>query len=443
MNANRTKILSTAALIAILFIQIFWMWNTYNINARQLGKECDEILEEAIALELDKTNRCDSFFESGDTVANSNIYNSTLSLYDAIYKKSHQDANIDTLTIIADSIIKAKKSPFRIAINKVNMKTGKVMEGKNINSNIFPFLEEVKTNILPVRLDNSVGFQMTITNGSIYIFSHNWVLLLISILISIVIILSIIDQINYINEQERVRLLREDFSYAMVHDMKSPLTSIIMGTRYLHSGVLEKKPEIKEKYFAIVEDEAQHLLALINRLLTISKLEHGKLTIRKTEVDLEEMIADVADKYEAKSSKPIHITTDIACSTALADEEYLKEAISNMVDNATKYSKDEINIKISTSEDDHHIYIKVYDEGIGIAKSELKTIFNRYERAAEHEKNPQKTRGGFGIGLNYVLQVIQAHGGKISVKSEKGKYSEFTISLPKYLTIKTLAQMAL
>ena len=432
MNANRTKILSTAALIAILFIQIFWMWNTYNINARQLGKECDEILEEAIALELDKTNRCDSFFESGDTVANSNIYNSTLSLYDAIYKKSHQDANIDTLTIIADSIIKAKKSPFRIAINKVNMKTGKVMEGKNINSNIFPFLEEVKTNILPVRLDNSVGFQMTITNGSIYIFSHNWVLLLISILISIVIILSLIDQINYIDEQERVRLLREDFSYAMVHDMKSPLTSIIMGTKYLHSGVLEKKPEMKEKYFCIVEDEAQHLLALINRLLTISKLEHGKLHIQKAEVNLETMIDDVADKYKAKSAKPIHITTHIRTTTALADEEYLKEAISNLVDNATKYSKEEINIQISTLENDKNVYIKVFDEGIGIAKSELKTIFNRFERAAEHERDARKTRGGFGIGLNYVLQVINAHGGKISVKSEKDKWSEFTISLPKY-----------
>ena len=60
----------------------------------------------------------------------------------------------------------------------------------------------------------------------------------------VVIILSLIDQINYIDEQERVRLLREDFSYAMVHDMKSPLSSIIMGTKYLHSGVLEKKPEI-------------------------------------------------------------------------------------------------------------------------------------------------------------------------------------------------------
>ena len=429
MKTNRTKILSTVALIALLFIQIFWMWSTYNINAKQLGKDCDEILEQALDKEVD--SRFEKYYNEGDTITAEDSYHPELSFYDHIYKKTHKDANIDSLTAIADSIVKAKELPFHIAINKIDMRTGKILNGYKKQNNLFPFLEEAKTNIIPVRLDKSVGFQMTIKDGDVYIISKNWILLLTSLLTTIIIVLSLIDQINYIDEQERIKLLREDFSYAMVHDMKSPLTSIIMGTRYLHSGVLEKKPDVKEKYFTIVEDEAQHLLSLINRLLTISKLEHGKLNIHKTEIDLEPMIDDVVDKFEAKSTKPISIKVDIACPTALADEQYLKEAISNIVDNATKYSKKQIYIKISTFENEKNVFIKVYDEGIGIAKSELKTIFNRYERAAELEKNPKKTRGGFGIGLNYVLQVINAHGGKITVKSEKDKYSEFTIALPK------------
>lgn len=318
MKTNRTKILSTTALIAVLCMQLFWMWNSFEMTVHQMGFETPWNLAPDVRAQA----LLAAFYESKFTV-------------------------------------------------------------------------------------------------------------LTSLLTTVVIILSLIDQINYIDEQERVRLLREDFSYAMVHDMKSPLTSIIMGTKYLHSGVLEKKPEMKEKYFCIVEDEAQHLLALINRLLTISKLEHGKLHIQKAEVNLETMIEDVVDKYKAKSAKPIYITTHIGATTALADEEYLKEAISNLVDNATKYSKEEINIQISTLENDKNVYIKVFDEGIGIAKSELKTIFNRFERAAEHEKDARKTRGGFGIDLNYVQQVINTHGGRISVKSEKGKWSEFTISLPK------------
>jgi signal transduction histidine kinase len=321
MKTNRAKALSTTALIAVLCMQLFWMWNSLQITVHQMGYETPWNLAPEVRIQA----LLAAFYESKFTV-------------------------------------------------------------------------------------------------------------LTSLLTTVVIIMSLIDQINYIDEQERVRLLREDFSYAMVHDMKSPLTSIIMGTKYLHSGVLEKKPEMKEKYFCIVEDEAQHLLALINRLLTISKLEHGKLHIQKAEVNLETMIEDVVDKYKAKSAKPIHIITRFGATSTLADEEYLKEAISNLVDNATKYSKEDINIEISTLEDDRNVYIKVFDEGIGIAKSELKTIFNRFERAAEHEKDARKTRGGFGIGLNYVLQVINAHGGKISVKSEKDKWSEFTISLPKYFS---------
>lgn len=331
MKTNRTKILSTTALIAVLCMQLFWMWNSFEMTVHQMGFETPWNLAPDVRAQA----LLAAFYESKFTV-------------------------------------------------------------------------------------------------------------LTSLLTTVVIILSLIDQINYIDEQERVRLLREDFSYAMVHDMKSPLTSIIMGTKYLHSGVLEKKPEMKEKYFCIVEDEAQHLLALINRLLTISKLEHGKLHIQKAEVNLETMIEDVVDKYKAKSAKPIHITTHIGATTALADEEYLKEAISNLVDNATKYSKEEINIQISTLENDKNVYIKVFDEGIGIAKSELKTIFNRFERAAGNQhpwrQDKRKKRERQMVGVHHIAAEIICLHSHINNKAPDASCTEsfvlsyFTIEETGFLT---------
>ena len=428
MKSNRTKILSIIALIMTLCFQFFWMWNTYNINARQLSDKCDDLLSQVLQVELNRRLNTEL---AHDTILCDDNLHPVLSIYYNVYEKCHKDANLDSLNVIADSIFRAERIPFHCRIVKIMRPTLKLAENKGDVHHSFPYLYQVKSKAVPVRRDQSVAFQMVSKDAFVHIVHQNWILLFSSLLTSLVFILSIIDQINYINEQERVKLLREDFSYAMVHDMKSPLTSIIMGTRYLHGGMLDKKPDVKEKYFTIVEDEAQHLLSLINRLLTISKLEHGKLNICKSEVELQPMIDDVTVKYKAKASKPFEVTTDIACPTVFADEEYLKEVISNLVDNAAKYSKEEIHIKISAEEDSRYTYIKVYDEGIGIAKSELRHIFNRYERAAEHERNPKKTRGGFGIGLNYVLQVVKAHGGKIAVRSEKDKYSEFTIALPK------------
>ena len=115
----------------------------------------------------------------------------------------------------------------------------------------------------------------------------------------------------------------------------------------------------------------------------------------------------------------------------LADEQYLSEAISNLVDNAIKYSKDEINISITTQNSDKYMLLKVRDNGIGISKEDQRIIFDKFGRAAIHEQNRKGGVSGFGLGLNYVDQVMQAHGGKVTVSSEKDQYAEFTLFIPK------------
>jgi two-component system phosphate regulon sensor histidine kinase PhoR len=204
-----------------------------------------------------------------------------------------------------------------------------------------------------------------------------------------------------------------------------------MGARLLHSGKVDDKPQIKEKSYSSIESEAEHLLALVNKLLTISKLENKKLILNKQTVNLEPIIDDIVEKAKAKTTKNIDFTVDLLTKHVLADEQYLTEAISNLIDNAIKYSKDNIEISITSQNSEKYVLLKVRDNGIGISKEDQRVIFDKFGRAAVHEQNRKGGVSGFGLGLNYVDQVMQAHGGKVTVQSEKDCYSEFTLYIPK------------
>lgn len=114
----------------------------------------------------------------------------------------------------------------------------------------------------------------------------------------------------------------------------------------------------------------------------------------------------------------------------LCDEEFLKEALSNLIDNAVKYSGEEVEITFSSGRLPGEDYIKVHDTGFGIPLKDQSKIFEKYERASAADRSRYGGPAGFGLGLNYVLRVVEAHRGRVTLESIEGEYSEFTIYLP-------------
>lgn len=291
-------------------------------------------------------------------------------------------------------------------------------------------LFSLQTDKVPLRKDYSIVIQAQFTNPNGLFFGKMGLLLISTTILLIFVIFCIIYQVRIISKMNTISQIREDFSYAMIHDMKTPLSTIMMVQDMLKSGRLEGKPEIKNKYMNIAESETDHLFALTNKILTISKLENHKLEMNKTEVELTPIIEKLTEKFKAKAQKPVNFIISLQAKTAYADNDYLGEVLSNLIDNAIKYSKESVEINITAEESERYTILKVRDNGLGISEADQRIIFQKYERAAAAKRSRRNGASGFGLGLNFVDQVIKAHDGRIFVNSTEGEFTEFTIYLP-------------
>ncbi len=429
MHTSKYKYVSIVSAVTVLLLLALYMWMTYRSVTKDITERAGNQLTWAMFYEsytrADIVTKDDTLSLS-EARGNISLASSVEGMNDALSKDYHSEISLDTVALYVDSLLSVAEINRNVTILEIDA-SGNITRKNNDNNTSWSIL----THPVSIRRDQSKAIQLALNNPYPELAQKLSPLFLLSAFILGFFAIIIVQLLRFITEQEQMAALRNDFSYAMVHDMKSPLSSIIMGAHFLHSGKVDDKPQIKEKYYTIIEEEAEHLLALVNKLLTISKLENKKLILNKWDIDIEPIIVDLIDKAKAKADKPLEIVTDLKIKNVLADEQYLTEAIANLLDNAIKYSKDEIKIKISSIDTDKNVLLKVRDNGIGITKEEQQIIFDKFGRAAIHEKNRKGGVSGFGLGLNYVYQVMQAHGGKVTVSSEKDKYSEFTLYIPK------------
>ena len=416
-------------MVAVMLLLGLYMWMTWRSAVRDISERAGNQLPWAMFYE---SYQRAEILSQGDTLSlpelrgDLSLVSSVEGMNDVLSHRYHSEVSLDTLALYVDSLLSVVSLDRNFTVMEVDKK-GRVLR----QNNSLMTATSLKTRVFSIRRDQSKGIRLALNNPYPDLLRRVSPLFLASAIILILFGAILLRLLRYLDEQRLMAELRNDFSYAMVHDMKSPLSSIIMGARFLHSGKVDDKPQIKEKYYSIIESEAEHLLALVNKLLTISKLENKKLILNKQTVNLEPVIDDIVEKAHNKTDKPIDFTVDLLTKHVQADEQYLSEAISNLIDNAIKYSNDEIRIAITSQSNDKYVLLKVRDNGIGISKEDQRIIFDKFGRAAIHEQNRKGGVSGFGLGLNYVDQVMQAHGGKVTVASELGKFSEFTLYIPK------------
>ena len=259
--------------------------------------------------------------------------------------------------------------------------------------------------------------------------SLRWIIIVAAIFMMIIIAAFYVTVRSLLN-QKKLSEIKSDFINNMTHEFKTPLATISLAVDAIRNEKVRNNPEKMNYFSGIIKEENIRMNKHVETILQAALMEKQELELRKEETHLHEMLDQVLENYQLQlQNKNGHVTKLYNAKNDLAavDPVHFGNLLSNLVDNAIKYSKETIELKISTHSTNKQLIIRIEDNGIGMSKETVKRVFEKFYRA--HTGNLHNVKG-FGLGMSYVKTVIDAHKGKIRVESTVGKGSIFTIEIP-------------
>lgn len=315
----------------------------------------------------------------------------------------------------------------RAYLYNITNKSGEVLRGAN-------FLSKEKNQVYSQALTDEQASEELFLN---VVFTepnnYDWVfdrLILPAIIIVGVLFLIFAVVIIYYSQQKRLDQLKYDFINNLTHELKTPISSISLAGQLMQDDAIEKTPERLRRIAKTLGEETKRLNFLVEKVLQLSVFDKDKALLHFSNVDVNEILGGIVQNYSLKIENfKGKILTDFQAqeSVATIDEMQFTNVIYNLFDNALKYSKDPLILRVKTWNEGENLCIAVEDNGIGIKKADLKYIFDRFYRVSTGNLHNVK---GFGLGLSYVKKVIKLHKGTIAVDSEYGVGTWFTITLP-------------
>ena len=253
-----------------------------------------------------------------------------------------------------------------------------------------------------------------------------------SIVFTIVLLVTFIFTIVVIFRQKRYTEIKNDFINNMTHELKTPISSIMLAAQMLNDDSLSKNEQMQKNLRTVVYDEVKRLRFLVEKVLQTSMFDKKKATLNKREMDVNNMMETISNSFSLRvehTGGKIEKDLNAQYPKIYVDEMHFSNVIFNLLDNAVKYSRpdEKLFVKVKTWNDSSKLYLMIEDNGLGIKKENLKKIFDKFYRVHTGNRHDVK---GFGLGLSYVKKMVEVHGGTIKVESELGKGTKFIIVLP-------------
>ena len=267
-------------------------------------------------------------------------------------------------------------------------------------------------------------------NQKRFILQSIWGMLVGSLLFTTIIVALFSYTVVMLFRQKKLSEIKNDFINNMTHEFKTPLATISLAVDAVNNPMIVQDQQKVKYYTNIIREENKRMHSQVEKVLQMALLDKNQISLSKDDIDIHEIIYRAVENISILvEGKGGSIVTDLRAMRHefVGDEVHISNVISNLLDNANKYTPDQPQIRVSTESDAKGIYITISDNGIGMSAEHLSMIFEKFYRVPTGNVHNIK---GFGLGLTYVKAIIEAHQGTIEVKSTPKKGSSFTIFLP-------------